>query len=115
MVPNTISAKSTEGKKASVCRPCCVSFGRLLTLPRKLIPLLLATASTSATETVTPLRIFSGEPRLIVVNGYSTSNHWPHLFKRKLDRFLGENHPLEVKLALRGGTPIAKWMDIESR
>ena len=31
-------------------------------------------------------RIFSGEPRLIVVNGYSTSFHWWAFLQRKTDR-----------------------------
>lgn len=79
----------------------------------RILLLLIALSTVSATETE-PFKIFSGEPRLIVVQGYSTSNHWPHLLRRKLDRLFGERHEIEVRSALRGGTPIAKWMDVQT-
>lgn len=77
----------------------------------KLLLLLLLAAPTYAVGEDTGFKIFSGEPRLIVVQGYSTSYHWPHLLKKKLDHHFGENHKIEIKSALRGGTPIAKWMN----
>lgn len=59
-------------------------------------------------------KIFSGESRLLVVQGYSTSFHWPHLLKSKLDRHFNGQHQIEIKRATRGGTPIAKWMDVKT-
>ena len=47
------------------------------------------------------------------VQGFSTSFHWPHLLKNKLDRHFGD-HKIEIKRATRGSTPIAKWMDSET-
>lgn len=58
------------------------------------------------------LRIFSGEPRLIIVHGYSTSRRWPDLLQEKLDRHFDGKRVIEVKKVLRGGTPIAKWIDV---
>lgn len=55
-----------------------------------------------------PFRIFSGDPRLLIVHGNSTSYHWPHLLKNKLDRQFNPDHQVGAKLALRDGTPIAK-------
>lgn len=61
-----------------------------------------------------PFKIFSGERRLIVVNGYSTSRHWPAMLQRKLDRYCEGKRVIEVTSALAGGTPIAKWMDVNT-
>jgi len=62
------------------------------------------------------IRIFSGEPRLLVVHGYSTSQHWWAFLQRKIDRYSGgaDGRVVEVGLCNRGGTPIAKWMDLDS-
>jgi hypothetical protein len=60
------------------------------------------------------LKIFSGKPRLIVVNGYSTSFHWPRILQRKLDRHFNGRRVIEVKTATKGGTPIAKWIDVKT-
>ena len=57
------------------------------------------------------LRILDGTPRVIVVHGYSTSFHWPGMLQRKLDRYFGKQ-VIEVRKATRGGTPIAKWIDV---
>ncbi|MDP6037572.1 MAG: hypothetical protein QGG64_03405 [Candidatus Latescibacteria bacterium] len=59
-------------------------------------------------------RIFSDEPRLLIVQGYSTSFHWPHLLKGKLDRHFNGQHQIEIKRATKGGTPIARWMDVKT-
>lgn len=60
------------------------------------------------------LKVFSGEPRLVVVNGYSTSFRWPDILRRKLDRYLDGRRVIEVRKATRGGTPIARWIDVAS-
>ena len=60
------------------------------------------------------LKIFDGKPKVIVVNGYSTSFHWPRILQRKLDRYFNGNHPIKVKQATKGGTPVAKWLDVKT-
>lgn len=62
------------------------------------------------------LKILNGQPRLIVVNGYSTSFQWPKVLQAKLDRLLGTKRkcPVQVVSATAAGTPIAKWMDVET-
>ena len=82
-----------------------------LPLPNLLLALLLACAPPVASD---PGGIFDGVPKRIVVNGYSTSFKWPALLQRKLDRFLGNAAYIEVVSAVRKGTPIARWMDLES-
>ena len=59
-------------------------------------------------------KIFSGEPRLLIVHGYSTSAHWWAFLQRKIDRYMGgpDKRVVEVQLCNKGGTPIAKWMDV---
>lgn len=57
---------------------------------------------------------FDGKPRTFVVNGYSTSFHWPEMLQRKLDRYFDGKQVIEVKSATQGTTPIAKWMNVES-
>lgn len=59
-----------------------------------------------------PERILDPRPKVLVVNGYSTSRHWPGIFQRKLDRYFG-SRVVEVQSAIKGGTPIAKWIDVE--
>lgn len=61
-------------------------------------------------------KIFTGEPRLLVVHGYSTSAHWWAFLQRKIDRYMGgpEERVVEVLLCNKGGTPIAKWMNVET-
>ena len=65
-------------------------------------------------STAKKLKIFDNEPKVIVVNGYSTSFQWPDLLQRKLDRCTDGKRVLEVKPATRGGTPIAKWIDVKT-
>lgn len=62
------------------------------------------------------LKIFSGEPRLLIVHGYSTSAHWWAFLQHKIDRYMGgpDKRVVEVQLCNKGGTPIAKWMDVET-
>ena len=58
--------------------------------------------------------LFDGEPRLFVVHGYSTSRQWPQILQHKLDRYFDGRRVIEVNTVIKGGTPIAKWMDLES-
>ena len=62
------------------------------------------------------IRIFNGEPRLLVVHGYSTSQHWWAFLQRKIDRYSdgADRRVVEVRLCNKGGTPIARWMNLES-
>jgi hypothetical protein len=60
------------------------------------------------------LKIFDGKPKIIVVNGYSTSFQWPRMLQRKLDRYLDGKRTITVKSATRGGTPIAQWLDVKT-
>lgn len=60
------------------------------------------------------IKIFDGKPRVIVVNGYSTSFHWPALLQTKLDRHFGGKRVLTVKSATKGGTPIARWLNVKT-
>jgi len=60
------------------------------------------------------IKIFDGKPRVIVVNGYSTSFHWPALLQTKLDRHFGDKRVLTVKSATKGGTPIAGWLNVKT-
>ncbi len=59
-------------------------------------------------------KIFSGKPRLLVVHGYSTSFHWWAMLQRKIDRFRPGGRKIEVNLVAKGGTPIAKWIDVDT-
>ena len=58
------------------------------------------------------IEIFNGEPRLIVVTGYSTSQHWWAMLQRKIDRFRPGERMVEVNLVNRGGSPIVRWIDV---
>ena len=60
------------------------------------------------------LKIFDGKSKIIVVNGYSTSFHWPAILQKKLDRYFDGKRVLTVKSATKGGTPIAKWVDVKT-
>ena len=60
------------------------------------------------------ITIFDQMPKTIIVNGYSTSFQWPRLLQRKLDRYFNGKRVLSVVRATKGGTPIAKWMDVET-
>ena len=71
---------------------------------------LLPAQLTSAQSTP---EIFSGERRLIVANGYSTTRHWPDVLQRKLDRYYG-GRVLEVVNTYESGTPISKWIDLDA-
>ncbi|WP_145063655.1 SGNH/GDSL hydrolase family protein [Adhaeretor mobilis] len=50
---------------------------------------------------------------MLVVNGYSTSFRWPGILQQKINRLLGPN-VVEVRSALKGGTPISGWIDLET-
>lgn len=62
------------------------------------------------------IQIFNGEPRLLIVHGYSTSQHWWAFLQRKIDRYSGgaDHRVVDVKLCNRGGTPIARWMNLDT-
>ena len=60
------------------------------------------------------LKIFDDKSKTIVVNGYSTSFQWPRLLQEKLDRMYGGKRVLTVRPATKGGTPIAKWINVET-
>jgi len=60
------------------------------------------------------IKIFDGKPKVIVVNGYSTSFQWPRILQRKLDRYFNGKRLIKVKQATKGGTPIAKWLNINT-
>ena len=57
-------------------------------------------------------KIFDGSEKIIIVNGYSTSRDWPDLLQMKIDDYIGSPGVIEVRKAIRGGTPIAKWIDV---
>ncbi|UCG59076.1 MAG: SGNH/GDSL hydrolase family protein [Phycisphaerales bacterium] len=59
-------------------------------------------------------RIFDGKEKTVIVNGYSTSYKWPSLLQKKLDRFTDGKRLMSVVSATRGGTPIAKWIDVKT-
>lgn len=65
-------------------------------------------------EATKKLKIFSGEARLVIVHGYSTSFRWPNILQQKLDRYSKGKRIIEVRKATKGGTPIAKWMDVKT-
>ena len=62
------------------------------------------------------VRIFAGGPRLLIVHGYSTSQHLWAFLQRKIDRYMGgaDTRVVEVQLCNKGGTPISRWMNIET-
>jgi hypothetical protein len=59
-------------------------------------------------------KLFDGTPRIFVVNGYSTSRHWPQILQRKVDRYFDGKRVVEVRSAIKGGTPIARWINVET-
>lgn len=76
--------------------------------------LVMSTCTDGAAAADKPMKILSGGPKLIVVNGYSTSFRWPKILQRKLNRFFDGKGAIEVVSATRGGTPIAKWIDVKT-
>jgi len=86
-----------------------------LSLGPMILLVLVAQACWSADPPETT-RIFSGEPRLLIVHGYSTSAHWWAFLQRKIDRYSdgADDRVVEVKLCNKGGTPIARWMKLDT-
>jgi hypothetical protein len=86
-----------------------------LSTGRAILLVLFAQAFALADQPETT-RIFRGEPRLLVVHGYSTSQHWWAFLQRKIDRYSGgaDLRVVEVRLCNKGGTPIARWMNLET-
>jgi len=60
------------------------------------------------------MQMFDGKAKTLVVNGYSTSFRWPDMLQRKLDRYFDGRRVLTVRKATKGGTPIARWIDVET-
>ncbi len=90
-------------------------FGRCLLLTLGLAVVVgPVEAQTDAAKHARTLRILDGEPKTLVVHGYSTSFHWPTMLQRKLDRHFDGGRVVEVKMATKGGTPVARWIDIKS-
>ena len=87
-----------------------------LRISRITLALALATLVSTAhgVEAADDFKIFAGEPRLVVVHGYSTSFHWWAFLQRKIDRFRAGDRKIEVNLVAKGGTPIAKWIDVKT-
>lgn len=61
----------------------------------------------------TPAGLLDGTPRVLVVNGYSTSARWPRILQQKIDHLLRPG-VVEVRSAIKGGTPIAGWLDVDT-
>ena len=74
----------------------------------------MAGEETRATADVQRISIFDGQPKTIIVNGYSTSFQWPILLQRRLDRYFSGKRVLTVVPAIMGATPIAKWINVET-
>ena len=74
--------------------------------------------SPAATVSAQDAKILDGKPKRLVVHGYSTSYVWPGLLQKKLDRYFQENgggeSPVRVESAVRGGTPVAGWIDVRT-
>ncbi len=80
-----------------------------------LVEQIIASAFVNQNErTNKKIKIFDGRPKIIIVNGYSTSFHWPIILQQKLDKYFNGKKVLQVKLATKGGTPIAKWIDVKT-
>jgi hypothetical protein len=56
--------------------------------------------------------LFSGERRVFVANGYSTTRNWPTVLQRKVDRYFDNQKVIEVINAYKSGHPISKWIDV---
>lgn len=50
------------------------------------------------------VKIFSGEPRLLIVHGYSTSSNWWAFLQHKIDRYMdgSKTRVVEVQLCNKG-------------
>ena len=49
------------------------------------------------------LKIFDKTPKTLIVNGYSTSFHWPRILQRKIDKYGGGKLDIKVVPATKGG------------
>jgi acetyl esterase/lipase len=92
---------------------------RLWLLPVSVIVTLSAgryalSAAYSSTQAHRDFKILDDTSKTIIVNGYSTSFRWPQLLQTKLDRYFDGKRLLQVKQATKGGTPIAKWIDVNT-
>ena len=61
-----------------------------------------------------PSQIFTGEDRVFVVNGYSTSREWPGILQRKLDRYFDGDRSIRVVNTWESGSPIDDWINIDT-
>ena len=87
---------------------CAVTSGRVLAAS------VVLPESDDSRARPSQIQILDGEPKRLVVHGYSTSFRWPAILQRKLDRYFKGRRVIEVKSALKGGTPIARWIDLET-
>jgi hypothetical protein len=79
-----------------------------------LLCLVLLCAGASAKAPPSRLPILDGESKLLLINGYSTSFHWPEILQRKLERHAGGAGPIAVVPVTLGKSPIARWIDVET-
>lgn len=79
----------------------------------KLFAIVVCISATAFASKQKP-EIFDGKQKTIIVNGYSTSFKWPEFLQKKLDRLTGHKGLIAVVPATKGGTPIAKWIDVDT-
>jgi hypothetical protein len=68
--------------------------------------------TTRPTSRPAKIKLFDGKPKILVVNGGSTSLAWPRVLQRKLDRYFDRRRVITVRSAARAATPIARWIDV---
>ena len=66
-----------------------------------------------AQEQIRP-KVLDGKPKAFVVCGYSTSFQWPDMLQAKLDRLSDGKRVYTVHNAAVGGSPVARWIDVET-
>lgn len=64
-------------------------------------------------QNTTP-ELFTGERRVFVANGYSTTRNWPNVLQRKVNKYYNGEQVIEVINTYESGTPIAKWIDVNT-
>ena len=69
-----------------------------------------STSTEATTTTLVENPLFGGGKHILVVNGYSTSRHWPERLQEKFDRYHGRRQ-LWVEKAIQAGSPIPSWID----
>lgn len=51
---------------------------------------------------------------MFVANGYSTTRNWPAVLQRKVNKYYEGREVIEVINTYESGTPIAKWVDVNT-